>query len=206
MADETDDDVVKDPRAIAPRTGEVVFEGDLAALSVPEIIQMACVGRQRLAVEVWCDALVGVIVVDDGDVLAARSHDEAGDPAFVLLAQPRAGRFRAFHATADEAATFDDARTTRRWHDLLLDATTELPPRDSLTNERGSVPDEAPTRASTPRTLARTFENIMKDAAVAYLRRDYDTAERLLHDCLAMRPDDAQVREQLARIESRRAP
>ena len=124
------------------RKAVIVFEGDLGALPLGEVVQMGCVGRQRFWIEVWSDGQQkGSIVLDGGEVVGASSEHHQGDEAFFALARVPHGRFRVYPASDIDRRALPP--TSRSWHELLLE-TARLsdedgrppPPEDDAPRER----------------------------------------------------------------------
>ena len=102
------------------RKAVIVFEGDLGALPLGEVVQMGCVGRQRFWIEVWSDGQQkGSIVLDGGEVVGASSEHHQGDEAFFALARVPHGRFRVYPASDIDRRALPP--TSRSWHELLLE-------------------------------------------------------------------------------------
>jgi hypothetical protein len=122
----------------------VVFEGDLGALPLGEVVQMGCVGRQRFWIEIWSDGQQrGAVVLDGGDVVGAAAGPLHGDEAFFALSRVPHGRFRVYPASdADRRAL---SPTSRPWHELLLETAR-------LADEEGRPPPDGDDRE---RSLAK---------------------------------------------------
>lgn len=138
------------------RKAVIVFEGDLGALPLAEVVQMGCVGRQRFWVEVWSDGqLQGAIVLDAGDVVGAATSSLRGDDAFFFLARVLHGRFRVYPAGDGDRGVLP--ATTRPWHELLLE-TARLSDEDgrpsSLPASGTVVIPPSPAEEILPPTLA----------------------------------------------------
>lgn len=103
------------------RRGEAVFEGELAVLGLGEVLQMLCVGRQRLWLDVWTgEERQGSLVVADGEILGCATMGYGGDEAFFALSALRRGKFRVHAATAEDLVALP--LTQRGWQELLLES------------------------------------------------------------------------------------
>jgi hypothetical protein len=98
-----------------------VFEGELAVLGLGEVLQMLCVGRQRLWLDVWTgEERQGSLVVADGEILGCATMGYGGDEAFFALSALRRGKFRVHAATAEDVVALP--LTQRGWQELLLES------------------------------------------------------------------------------------
>jgi len=98
-----------------------VFEGELAVLGLGEVLQMLCVGRQRLWLDVWTgEERQGSLVVADGEILGCATMGYGGDEAFFALSALRRGKFRVHAASAEDLVALP--LTQRGWQELLLES------------------------------------------------------------------------------------
>lgn len=121
----------------AGRRAAIVFEGELGVLGLAEIIQMACMGRQRFWIEILSDdERQGAIVLDGGDVVGCVAVGSGGDQAFYALAQQRRGRFVVYPADELDVSSLPATKTS--WHELLMESVR-------LQDEAGRSPSEEPS-------------------------------------------------------------
>jgi len=84
----------KHETVVPPPNGEIAFEGRLESLSLPDVIQVACIARQNGRIEVRRkDGRLGTVWVRDGDILDAHVENETGLDAFFALSTYNEGSF-----------------------------------------------------------------------------------------------------------------
>src|SRR5215467_8859764 len=97
------------------------MEGDLSLLSIPDLLQMMCLGRYNRDVHLYDGPiLVGVISIRRGCVERCIGLGTRGDVAFYKLVGLRRGRYK-IHEATDEA-TSDATLSGHSWQELLLEA------------------------------------------------------------------------------------
>lgn len=97
------------------------MEGDLNLLSVPDLLQMICLGRFSRNIHLFDGPiLIGVIAVRDGRIERCIGLGSRGETAFYKLVRLRRGRYTVREAT--DLGTSDAALSTSSWQALLLEA------------------------------------------------------------------------------------
>jgi hypothetical protein len=97
------------------------MEGDLSLLSVPDLLQMICLGRFNRNIHLFDGPiLIGVIAVRDGRIERCIGLGRRGEAAFYKLVRLRRGRYRVREAT--DLGTPDAELSTSSWQALLLEA------------------------------------------------------------------------------------
>ena len=97
------------------------MEGDLSLLSIPDLLQMICLGRYNRDIHLYDGPiLVGVIAIRQGRVERCIGLGSRGDVAFYKLIGLRRGRYKVHEAT--ELATSDASLSGHCWQELLLEA------------------------------------------------------------------------------------
>ncbi len=93
------------------------FVGSVAQLELSDIIQMVCLGKKSLTVEVKSKNRVGHIYVIDGDIVNARTGKVEGEEAFYEILSWEKGEFR-FLPPEEKI----EKRIEIRWENLLMEA------------------------------------------------------------------------------------
>jgi hypothetical protein len=97
------------------------MEGDLSLLSIPDLLQMICLGRYSRDIHLYDGPiLVGVIAIRQGWVERCIGLGTRGDVAFYKLVGLRRGRYKV-HEAKDVPAS-DDTLTGHSWQELLMEA------------------------------------------------------------------------------------
>jgi hypothetical protein len=97
------------------------MEGDLSLLSIPDLLQMICLGRYSRDIHLYDGPiLVGVIAIRQGRVERCISLGTRGDIAFYKLAGLRRGRYKVHEAKDLPAA--DASLSGHDWQELLIEA------------------------------------------------------------------------------------
>ena len=122
-----------------PRDG---FQGVLRSVSLPDVIQMECLGRNSSILEVADRTLTGRIYIEDGRIIHAVVGEMTGEAAFQKLLALPGGSFELQHFEAPGERTIEG-----QWEFLLMEAarvhderTPEPPPAVEPTAEPGSAP------------------------------------------------------------------
>jgi hypothetical protein len=96
-------------------------EGDLSLLSIPDLLQMICLGRYSRDLHLYDGPiLVGVISIREGRIERCVGLGSRGDAAFFKVVGLRRGRYK-IHEARDQG-TSDAMLTGRCWQELLLEA------------------------------------------------------------------------------------
>jgi len=132
------------------------MEGDLSLLSVPDLIQMVCLGRFNRNIHLFDGPiLIGVIAVRDGRIERCIGLGKRGEAAFYKLVRLRRGRYKVREAT--DIGTPDAELSTSSWQALLLEAArrhdenqryAHSGPAVTMTFDVPAQPFDLPTRPS----------------------------------------------------------
>jgi Domain of unknown function (DUF4388) len=97
------------------------MEGDLSLLSIPDLLQMICLGRYNRDIHLYDGPiLVGVIMIRQGRVERCIGLGSRGDVAFYKLVGLRRGRYKV-HEGKDNGSS-DATLSGHSWQELLLEA------------------------------------------------------------------------------------
>ncbi|MFO0756644.1 MAG: DUF4388 domain-containing protein [Byssovorax sp.] len=107
-------------RTARPPAPRVVFEGDLEFLSLPELMHHICGGTRDRVVEIFDNAGLGVLIVQQGKVVRCSLGSATGMSAFCQLVKLRKGHFRVTRRVVDGPP--DPAFAGLSWQRLLLEA------------------------------------------------------------------------------------
>lgn len=98
------------------------MEGDLSLLSIPDLLQMICLGRYNRDIHLYDGPiLVGVIAIRQGRIERCIGLGSRGDTAFYKLVGLRRGRYKVHEAT-DPSGAPDASLTGHSWQELLIEA------------------------------------------------------------------------------------
>ncbi|MBA2340126.1 MAG: DUF4388 domain-containing protein [Pyrinomonadaceae bacterium] len=112
----------------------MALEGNLQDLSLPNILQLICLERQRVALVLRRNAESGAIYFDDGEIAHASVGRLVGEEAVYQLLTWTEGSFR---TTTDVKI---EQRTIRsRWDQLLMEGMKRL---DEFERDRALMPDK----------------------------------------------------------------
>lgn len=101
------------------------MEGDLSLLSIPDLLQMICLGRFNRDIHIFDGPiLVGVIAIRNGRIERCIGLGRRGEAAFYKLVALRRGRYKV-HEGTDQVAS-DAELSASSWQMLLLEATRRL--------------------------------------------------------------------------------
>ena len=139
------------------------MEGDLSLLSIPDLLQMMCLGRFNRNIHLFDGPiLVGVIAIREGRIEQCIGLGSRGEAAFYKLVGLRRGRYKVHPAT--DLATAGAELNASSWQMLLLEAARR---HDEAQHHARSGPAVAmtfdvPTRQTTgsPTTLSE-FDRIL---------------------------------------------
>jgi len=95
----------------------VSFEGRLESLSLPDIVQVLCLSRQDVRVEVSLAERAGSLWLRDGAVVDGQFEEVSGAEAFYKLAEHGVGRFRVLPDALPRPRTVNE-----NWQELLMEA------------------------------------------------------------------------------------
>ncbi len=112
----------------------MALEGNLQDLSLPNVLQIICLERQRVAIMLRRNAESGAIYFEDGEIVHAAVGRLVGEEAVYQLLTWTEGNFR---TTTDVKI---ERRTIRsRWDQLLMEGMKRL---DELERDRASQPNK----------------------------------------------------------------
>src|ERR1041384_2830091 len=98
------------------------MEGDLSLLSIPDLLQMICLGRYNRDIHLYDGPiLVGVIAIRQGRVERCIGLGARRAAAFYKLVGLRRGRYKVHEAT-DPSGPSDATLTSHSWQELLMEA------------------------------------------------------------------------------------
>lgn len=160
---QTLDQVVK----IKPEDG---FRGVLRQVGLQDVLQLSCLARQSVVLEVTAGTLQGEIFVKDGEIIHAQCGERTGENAFNFLLGLSGGEFN-LKPFADPATRSLD----QQWEFLLMEAA----------RMRDEVHEEAPEAtgqteymlAQVAETQSSHLEQIAAAASVSHERPSPSTAE-----------------------------
>jgi len=215
--------------------GEVVklrseVEEERSPFSVPDYVQLACMGNRDARIVVRLDGrLVGTVVVWQGDLWSAEDPKGSGPAALgrlmflesasirvVSIEEHQIGE-RSIHASwqhvlLEAARVFDEGGTTSPKSSGVhrrSEAKESSWPRSVLPPPVPKVSDEALAKSSLrpPRTpsvpvesVRRCFDELFDDGVEALLSRRFDDAYAAFAQAARIRPDDHKVEANLARL------
>jgi Domain of unknown function (DUF4388) len=97
------------------------MEGDLSLLSIPDLLQMICLGGYSRDIHLFDGALqLGVIAVRQGRVERCFGFGAWGETAFYKLVNLRRGRYKVNEA--QDLGGADATLTAHAWQELLMEA------------------------------------------------------------------------------------
>jgi len=96
---------------------DVGFSGILANLELPDILQLLCSREQTTQVRISSERSSGVIVIEKGQVVHAKTNTKEGEEAFFDLFGWKGGSFQLQHIMRASRRTI-----SRPWESLLLEA------------------------------------------------------------------------------------
>jgi hypothetical protein len=221
------------------------MEGDLSLLSIPDLLQMFCLGGYSRDIHLFDGPVqLGVIAIRQGRVERCSGSGAWGEAAFYRLVNLRRGRYKVNEA--QDIGGADAALIARSWQELLMEAArlqdeAEHVAQSATANGRviafptpashaaaldlPTPPPATPyTAPATPpaRRVTQTMElpgidedgpspapdfmHLMDEATASYLRRDLARTEELLQQCLALRPRDRRVLQNLEQVRRKKSP
>lgn len=123
------------------------MEGDLSLLSIPDLLQLICLGGYSRDIHLFDGAVqLGLIAVRRGSVARCFAPGISGDAAFFQLVQLTRGRYKVNEA--HDTAVFDASLAAYSWQELLLEAAR----REDEAAHLAQAPAQSP--AATGRMMA----------------------------------------------------
>jgi hypothetical protein len=238
------------------------MEGDLSLLSIPDLLQMICLGGYSRDIHLFDGAVqLGVIAIRQGRIERCFGFGTWGETAFYKLVNLRRGRYKVNEA--QDMGGADATLTAHPWQELLMEAARlqdeaehvaqsagatgrviafptpashaaafdlPAPPAPTAIAHAALAPAAAPTALppipppapfAPPRRVTQTMElpqidedepgttpdftRLVEAATASYLRRDLALTEELLQQCLALRPGDKRVLQNLERVRRKKS-
>jgi hypothetical protein len=97
------------------------MEGDLSLLSIPDLLQMICLGRYSRDIHLFeGQTQLGVIAIRNGRVDRCFGYGTWGEAAFFKLVNLRRGRYKV--NDAQDMSASDATLTAYSWQELLMEA------------------------------------------------------------------------------------
>lgn len=125
------------------------FRGVLSRAGLPEVIQMECLSRHSLVLEVSSAAGTGEISICEGDIVHAQAGELSGEAAFNRILSWKGGEFSLKPFAEPPAHTIDG-----QWEFLLMEAARV---RDEAVEAAEAPVEPPPAGAETPPTGWDTF-------------------------------------------------
>jgi len=115
------------------------FSGALQHISLPDVIQLECLNRNSLILEVRNSQAHGQIFIEAGEITHAAVGSNTGEPAFRRLLQLTGGEFQVKPFKEPLQRTIEG-----RWEFLLMDAARASDEQTSLANKQAETPKPPP--------------------------------------------------------------
>ena len=134
------------------------MEGDLSLVSVPDLLQMICLGGYSRDIHLFDGPTqLGVIAIRNGHVDRCFGFGTWGEAAFYKLVNVRRGRYKVNEAQDTSAS--DATLTAHSWQELLMEAARQEDEAERMT--------QASTQASGGRVIAFPSPPALAAQAVA---------------------------------------
>jgi hypothetical protein len=203
------------------------MEGDLSLLSIPDLLQMICLGGYSRDIHLFDGPVqLGMIAIRQGRVERCFGFGARGEAAFYKLVNLRRGRYKVNEA--QDLGSADEALVSHPWQELLMEAArledeAEHVAQSAAANDGViAFPTPAPHAAAldlpAPPPVIHDdddddgpsptpdFTRLLAEATASYLRRDLPRTEELLRHCLTLRPGDRRVLQNLERVRRKKSP
>ena len=138
------------------------MEGDLSLLSIPDLLQMICLGRFNRNIHLFDGPiLIGLIVIRDGRIEQCIGLGSRGETAFYKLVNLRRGRYKVHEATG--LTKSDTELSASSWQMLLMEAARR---HDEAQHPARSGPAvtmtfDVPTRQGAGHPMMSDFDQIL---------------------------------------------
>src|SRR5512143_417351 len=107
------------------------MEGDLSLLSIPDLLQMICLGGYNRDIHLLDGPTqLGVIAIRNGRVDRCFGFGTWGEAAFYKLVQLRRGRYKV--NDAQDMSASDASLTAHSWQELLMEAARQQDEADNV--------------------------------------------------------------------------
>ncbi len=240
------------------------MEGDLSLVSVPDLLQMICLGGYNRDIHLFDGPTqLGVIAIRGGRIDRCFGFGMWGEQAFYKLVNVQRGRYKVNEAQ-DTSSASDASLVAYSWQELLMEAARLEDEAERVAQQAAAAtgrviafpspaafvaapaatpaPTPAPALPSGPirvrsdswgpggwddgtggivrqaideRTSGAISDGtsaphpdiaeMLAEATTCYLRRDLARAEQILQTCLALRPGDKRVLQNLERIRRKKS-
>lgn len=165
---------------------------DSSPFSAADFVQLACMGRHSVAIELKRGGRVGgAIRICDGEIWSAWDDGGSGAAALRRILFAKDGLVT--------CRTLFDSPGPREvdggWQELLIEA-ARIEDEEAAGHAAG--PEEAPAPAAAPADAG--FESAFDEGVGALLRKDYVSALRAFRRAGGLRPGDGKVEANLARL------
>ncbi len=197
--------------------GKTLFQEPVSGPAVPQpgvMHQIALAGLHRLSARLRLRAAgvdIGHVDLEAGEVTRVRLPGADGDEAARLLprlpairvdVEPLPAKLPAPTVGAEARAALASAAPSLSpaAQETLLEA---FGVRTGPKIEAPAPPHPSPGASAPGLDPDATFEDLVREATAAYLRRAYGQALELFERCARMRPDDRRVAHNLARLRQR---
>lgn len=198
---------------VSRRLGDGSGGEDASPFSVPDYLQLACLGRHSVVVDVDADSNhLGHVVIADGELWSATDSGGTGLEALGRLAFGGTGTARCRRFTGplpqrnlagaweylliEAARVMDEGGRDREGEDLNFELVDE-PSRDTWISAESAT---MPKAAAEKDPATRAFEEAFDAGIDALLAKHHHDAVEAFSRALELRPDDAKVRANLARL------
>jgi CheY-like chemotaxis protein len=155
--------------AAAPSEG---FRGVLRQVGLAEVLQLECLGRKSLVLEVTTAGSSGRIYVHDGSIVHAEIEEKTGEPALVRLLGLKGGEFKIHPYTPPARQTIDGY-----WESLMMEAARihDEASAGGLLDEAGNLITASPPPVTPPQP-AREIEEIVLCSLTGELLYEWQAA------------------------------
>lgn len=102
------------------RARPVGFSGTITNTSLPDVIQLICIGRNSCRMSVKSGTRRGIVVVRDGEIIHAETSDQRGEDAFYEIISWELGVFEC-DTVSVESETIHES-----WDFLLIESMRRL--------------------------------------------------------------------------------
>lgn len=207
-------------KPVDPRELQAVIEqhtdptrSELNPFSVPEYLQIACMGVHSVVLEVVRqNESIGTICIRNGDIWTAADARGTGEPAFRRLLEQQQVEVRCRPPHSDS----QDRQINRNWQQLLLDAARVTDENnhhnngfcedewDFFSDEPDPIIEEIekdqPAVPAVQPVPVLSFEQCMENAARLVIVSQLDEALELYTEALRLRPESRLASSNAARL------
>jgi len=116
------------------------FVGNVAQLDLTDIIQMICLGKKNLTIEITNENQKGYIYVIEGEIIDSRLGNKHGTKAFYDILSWQNGNFQFLPAVSNVTTTIN-----MRWENLLMEGMKYIDEMKEKT-ENSQIPENIDTK------------------------------------------------------------